>query len=100
LGEFIYSNGGKYVGRFVDGRPCGDGTEYFTDGEIKYSGSWKNGVPDGYGLYRFANKTSGICYEGSFVGGVRDGLGTMHYDSDSKYIGMWAGGKRAGEGVM
>ena len=100
MGEFVYSNGEKYVGNFVDGRPGGDGTEYFSDGEIKYSGGWKNGQPHGLGLYQFANKSLGLCYEGSFVGGLRDGTGTMHYDGKSKYIGMWAGGKRSGQGVM
>jgi hypothetical protein len=41
----------------------GRGTDYFANGD-KYSGTYKNGKPEGFGLYTWQN---GSYYEGKFV---------------------------------
>lgn len=53
----------------------------------RYRGAWKNGKPDGYGIYIF---NSGGRYEGYFSDGKRNGTGT-EYDQEGKVVssGFW-----------
>ena len=38
-------------GELKDGKGNGQGTRYYTNGQIEYDGEWKNGEPHGYGSY-------------------------------------------------
>jgi hypothetical protein len=45
-----YSNGQRYVGMIVSGKPQGEGILYFSDGVIREQGQWKNGEHIEYSL--------------------------------------------------
>ena len=47
-GVFIWPNGRKYKGEYVDDKKEGYGTYYWPDGRI-YEGMWKNGYQNGEG---------------------------------------------------
>ena len=42
FGTQIFANGQKYVGEFKDGKYDGQGTMYFTNSTVTYSGFWAN----------------------------------------------------------
>jgi hypothetical protein len=49
----------------------GKGSDFFSNGD-KYTGAYKNGKPEGYGVYTWEN---GSYYEGYFIGGLKAGKG-------------------------
>lgn len=49
----------------------GKGTDMFANGD-KYCGLYKNGKPEGFGVYTWAN---GNYYEGNFKNGLKEGNG-------------------------
>lgn len=55
-GIYLFSNGTKYIGQFVESKPEGIGTCYFTDGS-KYQGEWKANFPEGRGIKIYADGT-------------------------------------------
>ncbi|MFN8242607.1 MAG: hypothetical protein U0X40_01025 [Ferruginibacter sp.] len=77
---------GTYQGECSDGKANGEG---FARGEDAYSGTFKNGLPNGLGKYTWSN---GDYYKGNWKKGQRDGKGEMHYTSngkDSVVQGFW-----------
>lgn len=89
----------------INGEPI---TGYFTDRQYSdssvYSGYYKDGVPNGYGIFiRKIDK-----YEGDFVNGLPDGKGkftiTAEGDDDSEvgdlYDGSWSKGYFNGYGII
>ncbi|XP_034533940.1 alsin isoform X2 [Notolabrus celidotus] len=119
----------KYEGRWLAGKPNGRGVLKWPDGRI-YTGSFKNGLEDGFGEFVATNKTlnkndhyqghwkdgkmhgpgtysyaSGEVYEGSFQDGLRHGhgmlrSGKLNTSSPSVFIGQWLQDKKAGYGVF
>jgi hypothetical protein len=55
----------------------------------KYTGTFKNGKPDGKGKMAF---NDGRFYEGEFVNGKFHGNGTMHLDENVQIKGAWRDG--------
>jgi hypothetical protein len=49
----------------------GKGTDVFANGD-KYTGNYKNGKPEGLGVYTWSN---GSYYEGEFKSGLKEGKG-------------------------
>lgn len=86
---------GSYTGDCKDGKANGQGKATGTD---TYEGSFKNGYPDGYGTYTWANKD---VYSGNFKKGAMDGQGTMRYfgrqTADSVLVGFWKKNKYIGQ---
>ena len=41
-----------------------------------YEGSWKNGLMDGYGIYKW---TDGSEFKGTYVYGIKEGYGEMKW---------------------
>ena len=85
-----YSDGRKYVGELVNGKPHGRGTMYFKNhSEQKpnyYVGFFEKGQFSGKGkLYEtfFDGKTS--CYEGEFKKNYPHGYGTQFYENRNAY---------------
>lgn len=78
---------GKYEGECKDGKANGEGK---AEGVDKYSGSFKNGYPEGMGEYKWVN---GDKYVGNFRKGQLDGKGEMNYATkagkDSVVSGFW-----------
>lgn len=48
-GLYIYPNGSVYRGQFVKSHFEGPGTLIYSDGRMKYTGNFKQGLPDGLG---------------------------------------------------
>lgn len=77
----------SYDGPCKKGKAEGIGTAAGTD---KYSGSFKDGLPSGKGVYQWQN---GDIYDGDWIKGKMDGNGTMTYKrsgkADSVVKGFW-----------
>ncbi|XP_046887428.1 alsin isoform X2 [Hypomesus transpacificus] len=118
-----------YEGRWLAGKPNGRGVVRWSDGRI-YTGTFKNGLEDGYGDYVVPNKAlnksdhyqghwkegkmhgqglyryaTGEVYEGSFQDNMRHGhgmlrSGTLNSCCPSVFIGHWLQDRKCGYGVL
>ncbi len=115
-GSMLYADGhrvtgtweeGEYVGEgsvAADGRTgclegdCqnGWGTYVYEDGMAKYTGTFRNGLPEGQGVVHYAN---GERYEGEWVQGGFEGEGTLFLMDGTAVRGFWKDGTYMGEGV-
>ena len=86
---------GVYDGDCRKDKANGNGT---ATGEDSYTGSFKNGYPDGKGKYNWKN---GDWYNGEWKKGKREGKGTMFYkekdSKDSLLTGYWKNDKYVGK---
>ena len=74
----------------MNGIKHGEGTFLYPDGS-KYEGYWLNDVRHGRGKYTYPN---GDIYEGEWADNQRHGQGEYTYlETGSKYRGMWVHGK-------
>lgn len=109
----------KLEAEFAAGRVRGEGTLRFPDGEV-YTGTLKDGVPDGRGYFREPNGdqyegdvrmgeltgtaevlyVNGDDYKGEFRKGKRDGTGTMTFALGGHYEGGWKNGEPSGPGKI
>ena len=93
-----------YKGEFKDDKRHGQGQEFFPNGELHYSGSWKRGKYDGNGqIYTQEETKDGIihalAYDGGFKCGLRHGKGTAYDEhKDISYKGQWKKGLYDGQG--
>jgi hypothetical protein len=94
-GTYTYANGDKYVGQFKYGVRNGQGTFTYANGD-KYVGQFKDDVRNGQGTFTYAN---GDKYVGQYKDDVRNGQGTFTYASGEKYVGDWKDNKRNGQGT-
>jgi hypothetical protein len=98
--EINYPNGAKYVGqiKYIAGHavPNGEGTESYPSGG-KFSGKFVDGKRHGYGTYTFK---SGSTYSGEWANGKEPIRGEAIYPDGSTYSGDLANGQRRGNGVM
>lgn len=67
-------------------------TSTSSDG-VKYSGEWRNGLPDGSGEMLFPD---GYRYVGHFSQGNRDGLFIAYYPNGQKHVGRYIQDKAEG----
>uniref|UniRef100_UPI0037E8EF96 alsin n=1 Tax=Semicossyphus pulcher TaxID=241346 RepID=UPI0037E8EF96 len=91
----------KYEGRWLAGKPNGRGVLKWSDGRI-YTGSFKNGLEDGYGEFVAPNKTlnKNDHYQGHWKDGKMHGLGTYRYASGEVYDGSFQDSMRHGHGML
>ncbi len=92
---YTYPDGGKYVGKFKDGKKNGQGTFTYPDGQ-KYVGRWKDDKRNGQGTI---TSPSGYKYEGEWKDGKPDGQGTETFPDGSTYVGEWQNGLPNGQGT-
>ncbi len=93
-GTFVYENGDKYVGHFIQGHPEGRGIMYFAGGG-KYLGQWRSGKPHGRGKLIHS---SGDVYFGQFENGEKQGQGRIDYADGRRYEGPWVHDRPSGQG--
>ena len=77
---------GSYTGGCKKGLAHGKG---LATGIDSYEGRFSKGLPNGWGIYRWAD---GKVYEGEWSKGVRNGKGSMNYPTDaldSIVTGIW-----------
>ena len=91
-----YSDGGRYVGPFRNGKRHGIG-KYWWPNRDRYEGAWVDGQRTGYGRYWWG---SGNRYVGNFRNGRLHGRGTFYWTDGGRYIGYYRLGKRHGTGKM
>ena len=90
VGEERYVGALKYVGEFHGGKPNGQGTFTWRNGD-KYVGEFKDGNNNGQGTFAYRD---GMRYVGEFRDNHYDGPGTL-YDADGSIIssGIWTNGE-------
>ena len=93
-GIMINSDGSKYTGSFVNGKPHGQGVLEYRNGD-KYEGSFAEGLSHGYGAYFWSN---GDVYEGEFSKGMKHGNGRIKYSEGEEYSGQFANDLPHGNG--
>ncbi|TAF63927.1 MAG: hypothetical protein EAZ55_12530 [Cytophagales bacterium] len=128
FGTYVFNNGDKYVGQWLNGERHGQGTyTWSNDGDYagdSYTGDFKNNKRSGVGTYSYGDGTkyvgqwldgkiqgkgkmtwvSGSSYEGDFVNDEREGNGTYIWGASTdnagdKYVGQWKAGNRTGRGT-
>lgn len=96
VGSLQVGNQGRYSGEFKNGRPDGSGVFTSRDGSV-YQGEFQSGIPSGKGKFSSPN---GNIYIGEFANGVANGEGTEQVADGSSYIGSFANGVRDGKGKL
>ena len=75
-----------YKGNWVLGQMEGIGKYTLSEGEFYY-GYFKNNIPNGHGIRKFAN---GDLYDGEYMDGYQTGLGMFICQEQGwKYEGQW-----------
>ncbi len=82
---YVWENGDRYEGEFVDGLFHGQGTIIFSDGS-SYVGEYKDGKKNGQGTATFSD---GSSYVGEYKDGKRNGQGAYIYENGYSWIGEW-----------
>jgi hypothetical protein len=93
--------------------PNGYGISYYEDGTIEYQGYWKNGEPNGQGLYHYFDEKKGgtisshlldcldsTIIEGEFEDGILIGAGKVTTDDGTVYEGEFEYGILIGRGKI
>lgn len=93
-GIYVYTNGYKYQGNFVNGVREGYGQLSNPNGE-SYDGMWADDNFSGQGTYIWPN---GSKYTGEWKNGVKDGYGIYFYSNGDKYVGYFRNEKFHGKG--
>lgn len=92
--------GNEYDGYFENGMKHGQGTIFFTNGDI-YEGSWSHNFPNGVGSMIYH---CGSTYAGNWENGRFHHYGVLKRNENSalfyKYEGMWSFGLRDGKGRL
>jgi hypothetical protein len=93
-----------YEGQFENNKFEGEGYFKFQLNEKNedqfedYNGQWKNGLPNGKGIYTWKG---GIKYVGAYLDGKKEGYGKYIFNSgNSYYTGNWSNGKPNGRGQL
>ena len=110
-GTYIWSNGEKYTGFWVNDHRKGQGTNIFASGE-RYEGEWINDLRSGYGTNYYNDGTTkagmwendryigtGSNNYGCISGDCDNGYGIYTWDSGERYEGYWRNNMRNGQGT-
>ena len=89
-GVFVYPTGERYAGEFEEGDKHGEGTEYYTDGKVKYEGNFRDNLRSDYGTYFYRN---GDKYAGWFKNNVPNGKGTYYFADGDRIAAMFKNGQ-------
>jgi hypothetical protein len=93
FGTWIYKNGDKYEGNWVNKKMHGVGTYYYMNGDI-YKGDFRNNKLEGTATCVFHN---GDKYTGEYVNNFPEGEGTYYFANGKVEQGLWLQGKFAGD---
>ena len=90
FGKYTYASNGQFKNDLRNGK----GTEYYSNGNIKYDGDWINDKYEGNGKYIWEN---GEYYIGQWKNGLSHGKGIEYYSNGKiKYEGDWVDDKFVG----
>lgn len=89
-GTFLWKDGNKYDGYWVDGKPQGFGDFIYSNGD-KYKGGFLGGKKNGIGKYTWKN---GNTYNGHWSDDAMNGIGEYHWmKENAKYEGSFKDGQ-------
>jgi hypothetical protein len=94
-GTYVYANGYRYEGDFVNGMREGRGLLTEPDGG-SYDGMWSDDEFNGQGTYKWPD---GARYTGEWKNGIQDGYGIYFYPNGDKYTGYFKNNKFHGTGT-
>jgi len=98
-GEYLATylhKGTNVVYPMTNGQKHGYGVRVWSDGG-RYEGKWVDDKPEGFGFY--SNAAKAIRFEGSFWAGKRYGHG-VEINAQGTYEGQWQDGHMHGEGTF
>lgn len=103
----------SYEGNYLNGKRNGEGTSYYSNGDIQYVGHWKDNKKNGNGTIYYKD---GGNYIGTFLNDEETGNGTswdkngqqvqlkavkiLKYSNGDKYVGETIGGRKNGKGLL
>ena len=125
-GTVLAENVILYRGEWRDGKPDGQGSSYYADGDVSYEGEWREGLAHGRGTRHvasgrhdgewrkglahghgiFYSNNGRILFKGNFLEGKPDGQGSQYFDRTEtmigpiKYEGKWHEGRPNGRGTL
>ena len=93
VGQYIWTDGDKWIGEWKYGEIDGKGTYIWSDGS-KFIGEYIDGESNGQGVYIWGDTTewAGDKYVGEFIDGERTGQGTYTFADGTKQEGIWKDG--------
>jgi len=120
IGVHLLSNGNIYKGIWSKGKlekeisvqgegcvqgNCQDGKGYFIINKNEYIGNFKNGAPNGIGIFilnydQFKEFGNGEIYIGNFIEGEMSGKGYFFYSNGDIYNGQFEDDYPNGEGTL
>ncbi|MDF1548762.1 MAG: caspase family protein, partial [Bacteroidales bacterium] len=92
-GAWVYKNGDKYEGTWVNKQMHGNGTYLYANGDI-YKGDFKNNKLEGTGTFV---SHSGDKYVGQYVNNMAEGEGTYFYLNGKVEKGLFLKGEYVGD---
>ena len=102
VGKYFYDNKNNsvlYSGTFKKGLPDEYGISYYENGNIRYKGFFKDGKFHGNGSQYYANEK--LEYNGTFKNGNKNGAGIYYFEnSKKKYIGEFKNNLFEGKGTL
>ena len=96
-GLFLEKTGNYVKGELKDGKLEGKG-EIEIKGKYKYTGDFKNDLPNGKGTLKDYEKC--FEYKGDIVNGIKEGKGTLEFIDGTKYEGDFKNDVYDGIGVL
>jgi len=94
---FSFKNGDSYDGIWKDGRPNGIGIYTFSNGDIYY-GQFKMG--EIYGKIMHFSFKNGYIFDGEYKGSLRHGRGTLTAQDGASITGNWQNGYLEGKATL
>ena len=93
-GVFIWEDGSRYVGYWLQNMANGKGTLYYADGDV-YIGDWVNDKAHGCGKYLYPN---GTVYEGEWLEDKQHGYGVETWPGGGFFKGNFVDNLKCGYG--
>lgn len=88
-----------YEGEFCQGKRHGQGTSFYRDGSVEYTGRWEHDHKSGADGKLF-QETGELLYHGDFREDLYHGSGTSYCHGRLAYKGEWKAGEYDGVGVL
>lgn len=97
IGRYTLSEGEFYYGYFKNNVPNGHGIRKFANGDL-YDGQYSDGYQSGLGM--FISQEQGWKYEGQWQMGRMTGDGTCQWRDGTMYKGTWRNCAKEGHGTL
>ena len=96
-GLYLFANGNRYKGDYVNGVKEGRGQFWWTTGRYandKYVGQFHLDRRHGHGVYFYSN---GEIFDGQWATGHQEGPGQILFSNGNVMEGIWSEGRRHGD---